>query len=249
MATSPALPRIPLSWESHFPLQASGPLCWHRRASVLPSELHGDESQVRGASYKPRKSYFTLLIKRGNQSLPHLWSPGFLPPHLPAHPTLQDSTTGRCWGEMETKWRCSRSRGSLWLQAFPRLPRTSVPHGLAQGSARAEAVEALSVSLGSDPGPRWLLGVFHPPCGTGAELALPLHEGFPECFPEDIVPHSRVIRVKFITGLAGPGPTQWGKPAPCPGPTSPGKIKPVASCDAAHYQPWGGKAVAHHCYR
>lgn len=38
-------------------------------------------------------------------------------------------------------------------------------------------------------------------------------------------------------GQAGPGPTQWGKPALCPSPTSPGKIQPVLSLSLAHYQP------------
>lgn len=37
-------------------------------------------------------------------------------------------------------------------------------------------------------------------------------------------------------GQAGPGPTQWGKPALCPSPTSPGKIQPVLSLVLAHYQ-------------
>ena len=45
-------------------------------------------------------------------------------------------------------------------------------------------------------------------------------------------------------GDAGPGPTQWGKPALCPSPTSPGKIKPVVSLGLAHYQLWGRQSCS-----
>lgn len=183
-------------------------------------------------------------MKWGKQRLPHLFLKH--PSTSPYQPTLPSQASARV-KMLREKGRQSRDtpetavpQASTYSHTFPGLP---YPTGSSRQSAEAEGephlVRASNSPLGTDP--RALPGSLecsHPPCWTAAELWSLLHEGFPECFPEDIVPHYRVIRVKFITSYAGPCPTQWGRPALGPSPASPGKCKPALLLGLALYQPW-----------